>query len=68
MNLISKKLLVPTLLFVAGNIQAQTNNQPNPALIKTFDQALAGAASQYKYLKSITPVDVMPKTFYATKN
>ncbi len=67
MTLFSKKLLVPALLFLSGTIQAQNSNQPNEELIKTFDKALAGAAGQYKYLKSITPVDVMPKTFYATK-
>ncbi|HQS55313.1 MAG TPA: glucuronyl hydrolase, partial [Sediminibacterium sp.] len=67
MNLFSKKILLPAMIILVGNIEAQYSNQPNSELIKTFDKALTAAASQYKYLKSITPADVMPKTFYASK-
>lgn len=67
MNLITKKFILPVLFLSSGLVKAQTKLQPNTALVKTFDNALVAAAGQYKYLKSITPADALPKTFYRDK-
>ena len=60
----TKKIVLAFLgLILSVNLFAQTSQKVKQPLLQVIDSALPKAVSQYKYLRTILPPDVFPKSY-----
>ncbi len=59
-----KKLLIFLLLPLSAFVFAQQPAKPKIDLLKIIDTALQKAIIEYKYMGTLLPPDVLPKTYY----
>ncbi|MES2005397.1 MAG: glucuronyl hydrolase [Bacteroidota bacterium] len=59
-----KNFFLLLLLPVGSILFAQPSAKPKPDLLKIIDTALQKAIVEYKYLGTLLPPDVLPKTYY----